>query len=181
VTWTVDGTGADVSFALAFNGVWEFRGHGAQSCWPSGGGDISIVDIVRSIRMDWSIKGGKLTEVDASPAKSELWNEYQKDTTRSRAGISYYPPEDREKAFLIATVLLGTDVSPIVYDMCKVLLTNQNLQYRLKFDFLGLPKRSASHEILSLNEFTHPDFLTRRPYITSDISLILDHSLSLGK
>ena len=181
MTWTVDGTGADVSFALAFNGAWVFRGHGTQHCRPSGG-DISIFDIVRSIsQLEWSMKGGKLTEIDASAVNRELWNEYQKDTNRSCAGISYYPPEGREEASLDAIVLLGTDASPIVYDMCKLLLTNRNLKYRVMFEFDGLRvERSPSHEIPSVNEFTHPDILTRRPYITSDISLILpDRDLPL--
>jgi hypothetical protein len=121
------------------------------------------------------MKGGALTQLDGSPVNSKLWNTYQEDATRSCAEISYYPPEGREEAFLGATVLLGTATSPIVYDICKVLLTNRNLKYRIMFDFWGLVEGGLP-ETPSVKEFTHPDILTRRAYITSGIWLILPTS-----
>lgn len=173
MTWTVDGTGADVSFSLNSDGGWKFQGRGKQYCSPSGG-DISIFDTLRPIReLEWAIKGGTLTELDGTVLSSELWKKYQQDTTRSCAAISYFPPDANGPAFLGATILLGTGISPIMYDICKLLLSNRSLKYRIGFDFIGFRVEHASHDTPSVREFTHPDLLTRRPYITSGVSLIL--------
>jgi hypothetical protein len=115
-----------------------------------------------------------LTELDADGLSTEFWAQYQEDPNRSLAMIRYRPGEGRAADFLYATVLIGSGIAPLVYDICKALLSNKGLKYRLLFDFFGFrPTEVDDPARPSVAEFAHADLLRSRPYITSGINIIV--------
>jgi hypothetical protein len=174
--WTVDGTGADIMFDLGFHGAWEFQGRGSQDYRG-----ISLRDELSQVpEMTWSIKGGSLTR-DAILRRSvaaprhlpgpatvgdEFWTQYQENTKRSLAAIYYLPAGGHGYGHLLrAAILLGSDVAPLVYDTCKVLMNNRTMKYRLLFD--------VDVAAFRVKEFAHPFLFERRPFITDGIRLTI--------
>jgi hypothetical protein len=81
-----------------------------------------------------------------------------------------YLPKDQSPSMIAVTVILCERSIEHVFDMYKRLFGRADCHHLIILDFRGfLPKPHPESNLLSIAEFTDPDLLSRKAYLTDSV------------
>jgi hypothetical protein len=173
--WAFEGAGNAIYFREHENVSFSIHGNlASQDCRPAAG-DLSILEVIEGVKaehdyLNFSIFTSQSEEHEIHAGRVSLQQALQAKPTRSHAMITYLPKDGFASPTISVTVILCDRSIERVFDMYKRLFGRADLRHRIIVDFIGLlPKPRPESNVLSLPEFTDPDFLNNKPYVTDSV------------
>src|SRR5262245_13410276 len=137
MTWHVDGTGNDLTFAIESNGSWTIRGHGPHYCRPQGG-DLDFISAATAVpELTWALRSPTTSKRATEGVSPGLWDRSQKTPSAPPAAISYFYDPKPSKALLFAEAIVSQDNSRAMLGLFKS-IKGTSSRYRILFEFHGL-------------------------------------------
>ena len=171
MTWFFEGTGTQLSFSLSATGNLSAHGTCQQSC-SFQGGDPDIFRYVCGAEGAWSLHSPDAQEHEYDGVGRGLKTFFGQNGGRAAALINYHPQSEHGQALVGASILMPPPAFNEALSLLRAVMGNPQMTYIITLEFSGLSVPEAvPNPIPKVSEFVEPDILSRRAYMSNEVSV----------
>jgi hypothetical protein len=125
----------------------------------------------------WDLHSSDAAEHEYDEVGHGLKSFFTQNDGRAAALITYFEPQRQRPAIVGASILMPRSVFQDTISLLKLAIGNPKIKYVIALEFYGLSDLGAptTSTLPNIAEFVNSDFLHRRAYFSSEVSVSVSH------